>query len=70
MYGGGRALRTNSKINWTVDMSEILAGVDLSQASDAELMRLERQIASKYMNRLSIPMVLWPLTNIAVWLSL
>ena len=51
-------------------MSEIFAGVDLSKASDAELMRLERQIAHKYMNRLSIPMVLWPLANIVVWLSL
>ena len=47
-------------------MSEIFAGVDLSKASDAELMSLERQIAHKYMNRLSIPMVLWPLANIVV----
>ena len=51
-------------------MSDILAGVDLNQASEKQLIALERQIAHKHMAGLSIPMVIWPFANIAIWLAL
>jgi beta-carotene hydroxylase len=51
-------------------MSDILSGVDLTHASEQELIALERQIARKHMAGLSLPMVIWPFANIAIWLSL
>lgn len=44
--------------------------VDVSALSDAELTKLERQIARKYMGKLSIPMVIWPILNTACWFAL
>lgn len=51
-------------------MSNTLTEKQLSELSNSELMHLEREIARKYMNRLSLPMVLWPIANTLVWLSL
>jgi len=43
---------------------------DLTKLSDSELMSLERQIAKRYIGRLSWFMVAWPVLNLAVWVSL
>lgn len=43
---------------------------DLSQMSDAELMRLEREIAARHLNRFPYFAVIWALSNLAVWLAL
>ena len=51
-------------------MSKAIADYDVSGLSEAELTKLERQIARKYMNTLSIPMVIWPVLNLSCWLAL
>lgn len=51
-------------------MIQPITDADIAGLSDTELMRLERQIARKYMASLSIPMVLWPTLNVATWLAL
>ncbi len=51
-------------------MSKTIADYGVTGMSEAELTRLERQIARKYMNKLSIPMVLWPIANLTCWLAL
>ena len=43
---------------------------DLTKLSETELIRMERDIARKYMDKLSIPMVIWPILNISCWLAL
>jgi len=43
---------------------------DLSQLSDAELRKLERQIARKHSGMVPWEAVLWAFGNLAVWLSL
>jgi beta-carotene hydroxylase len=52
--------------NRKMDMSP----TDLSTLSEAELIRMERDIARKYMDKLSIPMVIWPILNISCWVAL
>lgn len=47
-----------------------LSTQDLSTLDDETLMRMEREIARKYMGGISIPMVLWPFINVSVWFSL
>ena len=51
-------------------MSSTIADYDVSGKSDAELTKMEREIARKYMNKLSIPMVIWPVLNLSCWLAL
>ena len=51
-------------------MSSTIADYDVSGKSEAELTKMERQIARKYMGKLSIPMVLWPILNLSCWLAL
>lgn len=51
-------------------MSSMIADYDVSGKSDAELVKMERQIARKYMGDLSIPMVIWPILNLSCWLAL
>ena len=51
-------------------MSKAIADYDVSGMSEAELTKKEREIARKYMGKLSIPMVLWPIANLTCWLSL
>ena len=51
-------------------MSKTIADYDVSGLSDAELTKMEREIARKYMDKLSIPMVLWPILNLSCWLAL
>ena len=51
-------------------MTRIIATHDVSGLSDTELMKLEREIARKYLDQLSIPMVVWPLVNTTTWLAL
>ena len=51
-------------------MSEIAADYNVEGMSDAELTRREREIARKYMQGISIPMVLWPILNLSCWLAL
>ena len=51
-------------------MSKTIADYDVSGLSDAELTKMEREIARKYMGKLSIPMVLWPILNVGCWLAL
>ncbi len=43
---------------------------ELSKLSDEQLMKMERDIARKYMNTLSWPMVIWPFVNVGTWLAL
>ena len=43
---------------------------DLTQLSDAELMRMEREIAARHLNKFPYFAVIWAFTNFAVWLSL
>lgn len=45
-------------------------GRDLSALSSAELMKLEKQIAERYMGGLPWGSISWGLGNLAVWLSL
>lgn len=51
-------------------MTQLLLNKDIDKLSDTELMKLERQIARKYLGKLSIPMVIWPLANTTIWLAL
>lgn len=51
-------------------MSKVIAEYDVSGMDDAELTRMEREIARKYMGKLSIPMVAWPILNVTCWLAL
>lgn len=51
-------------------MSKANAEYDVSGLSEQELTRMEREIARKYMDKLSIPMVIWPIMNTACWLAL
>ncbi len=51
-------------------MSTAIATYDVSSKSEAELTKMERDIARKYMGKLSIPMVLWPIANLSCWLAL
>ena len=51
-------------------MSKAIAQYDVSGLSEAELTKMEREIARKYMGKLSIPMVLWPILNLTCWLAL
>ena len=51
-------------------MSKAIAEYDVSGKSDADLTRMERVIARKYMGKLSIPMVIWPVLNLSCWLAL
>ena len=51
-------------------MSSTIADYDVSGKSDAELTKMERAIVRKYMNKLSIPMVIWPVLNLSCWLAL
>lgn len=51
-------------------MSQSVADYDVSGMNEAELTQKEREIARKYMNKLSIPMVLWPILNLSCWLAL
>ena len=51
-------------------MSKTIADYDVSGLNDAELTKMEREIARKYMDKLSIPMVVWPILNVSCWLAL
>ena len=51
-------------------MSKAIADYDVGHLSDAELTKMEREVARKYMGKLSIPMVLWPILNLSCWLAL
>ena len=51
-------------------MSKVIADYDVSGLDDAELTKMEREIARKYMDKLSIPMVVWPILNVGCWLAL
>lgn len=51
-------------------MSKAIADYDVSGLNETELTKMEREIARKYMGKLSIPMVLWPIANLACWLAL
>ncbi|HCL49359.1 MAG TPA: beta-carotene hydroxylase, partial [Rhodobiaceae bacterium] len=53
-----------------MDMSKAIADYDVSGLNETELTKMEREIARKYMGKLSIPMVLWPIANLACWLAL
>ncbi|MCR9194325.1 MAG: fatty acid desaturase [Hyphomonas sp.] len=43
---------------------------DLSKLSDAELMRLEREVAARHLNKFPYFAVFWAFSNLAVWLAL
>ena len=43
---------------------------DLSQLSEAELMRMEREIAARHIDKFPYFAVAWAFTNLAVWLAL
>ena len=51
-------------------MRKVIAEYDVSGLNDAELTKMEREIARKYMGKLSIPMVVWPILNVGCWLAL
>ena len=51
-------------------MSKVIADYDVSGLDDAELTKMEREIARKYMDKLSIPMVVWPILNVSCWFAL
>lgn len=51
-------------------MSKAIADFDIDGMDDAALTKLERKIARKYMGKLSIPMVIWPILNLSCWLAL
>ena len=46
------------------------ANIDLSTLSESELMRMERAIAAKHLDKFPYFAVAWALTNLFVWLSL
>jgi beta-carotene hydroxylase len=48
----------------------MMGAIDLDQLDDRELLALERQIARRYIGRLSWFMVFWPVANLTCWLSL
>ena len=43
---------------------------DLSTASEAELIRMEREIAARHIDKFPYFAVIWAFTNFAIWLSL
>lgn len=43
---------------------------DLSTASEAELIRMEREIAARHIDKVPYFAVIWAFTNFAIWLSL
>lgn len=43
---------------------------DLSQLSEAELMRMEREIAARHIDKFPYFAVAWAFTNLAIWLAL
>lgn len=43
---------------------------DLSSLSDAELMRMERDVAARHINKFPYFAVFWAFSNLAVWLAL
>ena len=43
---------------------------DLSQLSQAELLRMEREVAARHIDKFPYFAVIWAFTNFAVWLSL
>lgn len=51
-------------------MTSASRNIDFGKMSEAELMKHEREIARKYIDTLSIPMVVWPLVNTTIWLVL
>lgn len=51
-------------------MTNSLQTQDFSSLSEDELMKMERDIAHKYIGTLSLPMVIWPIVNTTVWLAL
>lgn len=53
-----------------MDMTRASRNIDFDRMSEVELMKLEREIARKYIDRLSTPMVVWPLLNTTTWLVL
>jgi len=46
------------------------AAQDLSQLSETELIRMEREIARKHIDKFPYLAVIWAFTNLAVWLAL
>lgn len=46
------------------------ANTDLASLPEAELMRMEREIAAKHLDKFPYFAVAWALTNLAIWLSL
>ena len=51
-------------------MMQSLTTKELDALSDEELLNLEKKIARKYIEGLSIPMLLWPFLNVGCWLAL
>lgn len=51
-------------------MAEITPVIDLSHLNNEELMRAEREIAHRHLNKFPYLIVFWGLANTAVWLSL
>ena len=49
---------------------ELLSGVELTNLSDKELMKLERKIAERHIGKTPWLAIAWGFTNLAVWLSL
>ena len=43
---------------------------DLSNLSDAELMRMEREVAARHLNKFPYFAVFWAFSNLAIWLAL
>ena len=43
---------------------------DLSKLSEAELMRMEREVAARHLNKFPYFAVFWAFSNLAVWLAL
>ncbi|MEM6555874.1 MAG: fatty acid desaturase [Pseudomonadota bacterium] len=43
---------------------------DLSNLSDAELMRMEREVAARHLDKFPYFAVIWAFSNLAVWLAL
>ncbi|MEL6413850.1 MAG: fatty acid desaturase [Pseudomonadota bacterium] len=44
--------------------------IDLSQLTEAELIRMEREIAARHIDKFPYFSVIWAFTNTAIWLSL
>lgn len=51
-------------------MGQVTATQDLSHLSEADLMRMEREIAREHLDKFPYLIVFWGLTNTVVWLSL